>query len=444
MSENSPSRKHFIAFWLGQSLSLICSGLTAFSVNIWYYQNSKSLSMFGILLLVGILPAILCSPFAGVLADRVRCRTIVLVSDSIAGLSTVTMLALLYADQLSLMWVLIFNFVIAAAGTFQTIAYHSSVKLWVGEEFIQKANGMIQSAHAGSQLLVPILAGFLFVSIGIKGILVIDIISFFVAVAVLFFIRFPDKAIVVTDMGSKLSENARSFVSNMKEGIKVFFSIKEIMMMTAFVAMMNLLFGIVQVLFTPYMLTHHSESKLGMLMTIGGVGALVGSLALIYCRNLKHRSAIMVFAGVFSGLCLMSVGVTIDPILLGVAIFVFFVASQLIDILYHTNLQSKVPEAVLGRVYAVKNVVLLITGPIAYLATPKLIDWVFKPMTEQSDWAFIQNISANSSTMVPEISIAFLFVGGAVVLLCLFSLGGLILAALGNKRTVQDDKNGLV
>ena len=78
----------FIFVWLGQTISLIGSGLTSFALGVSIYQTNGSISQLSLIFLCAELPAILVAPLSGTIADRYNRRWVMIISDSGAGLST--------------------------------------------------------------------------------------------------------------------------------------------------------------------------------------------------------------------------------------------------------------------------------------------------------------------------------------------------------------------
>ena len=62
--------KKFLVLWAGELLSTIGSGLTAFGLGVYVYQQTHMASSTALIALLGLLPMILLGPVAGVLADR--------------------------------------------------------------------------------------------------------------------------------------------------------------------------------------------------------------------------------------------------------------------------------------------------------------------------------------------------------------------------------------
>lgn len=68
--------KKFMIIWMGELISNIGSGMTAFAVSIYVYQLTRSATLVSVAALLAFLPTILLSPIGGILADRYDRRLI--------------------------------------------------------------------------------------------------------------------------------------------------------------------------------------------------------------------------------------------------------------------------------------------------------------------------------------------------------------------------------
>lgn len=62
--------KKFLILWAGELISSIGSGLTAFGLGVYVYQQTHLASATALVSLLALLPTVLLGPVAGVLADR--------------------------------------------------------------------------------------------------------------------------------------------------------------------------------------------------------------------------------------------------------------------------------------------------------------------------------------------------------------------------------------
>ena len=138
----------FSTIWFGQLISTIGSGLTAFALGVWVYQREQSVTLFALTLLAATLPNVLLSPIAGALADRWNRRTVMILSDVGAGLSTLSIALLFFSGQLQTWHVYVAVAANAAFNSLQWPAYSAATTMLVPKEHLGRAGGMVQIGEA--------------------------------------------------------------------------------------------------------------------------------------------------------------------------------------------------------------------------------------------------------------------------------------------------------
>ena len=78
--------KKFITLWIGELISSIGSGMTAFAVSVYIYQLTGSATWVSVAALLAFMPTILLSPIGGILADRYDRRLMMILGDSLSVL----------------------------------------------------------------------------------------------------------------------------------------------------------------------------------------------------------------------------------------------------------------------------------------------------------------------------------------------------------------------
>lgn len=365
----------FILIWFGQLVSLIGSGLTGFALGIWVYQRTGSVTQFALISLCTTLPLILISPLAGTLVDRWNRRWAMLLSDSAAGLSTLAIALLLVAGRLE-----VWHIYLAAAwgsifSAFQWPAYAAATTLLVPKKHLGRASGMTQLGQAVAQLISPVLAGVLLVTIQLPGIILLDFATFLCALVTLLLVRFPDAkttAAPEAGKGSLLREAAYGWRYITARpglfGLLIFFTAS------------NFLLGFVVVLATPLVLSFASSVVLGTILSIGGMGMLVGSLVMSTWGGSQRRINIVFGFMLLSGLCIMAAGLRPSIPLFALATFLFFFGLPIINGSCQVIFQKKVEPLVQGRVFALNGAIAGASLPVAYAIAGPLADKVFEPL----------------------------------------------------------------
>jgi MFS family permease len=365
----------FLIVWLGQAVSLVGSGLTSFALGVWVFERTGSVTQFALIGLSAVLPRVVFSPLAGVVVDRWDRRRIMIVSDVGAGLSTLVVALLLAAARLEIWHIYLLTCVNAALGTVQWPAFAATTSLLVSKENLGRANGLVQFGQAASEILAPALAGVLVGVIGLEGVILIDVTTFFFAVMTLLLVRFPRPRGQVANMLQEVS-----FWQDLSFGWRYISARSGLLGLLVFVTAVNFLWGMVGALITPLVLSWTSSDVLGAIISIAGLGMLSGSLIMTAGGGPRRRINGVLNFELLSGLCFVLMG--LRPYFWLVAAGAFG-AHVTIALVYGSNQaiwQSKVEPRVQGRVFASQQMLARSVVPLAYLLAGPLADQVFDPL----------------------------------------------------------------
>jgi hypothetical protein len=162
------------------------------------------------------------------------------------------------------------------------------------------------------RVLVPI--------IQIPGILLIDIISFIVAFVTLLLSQVPHTKTVFNGM------TRTPLLQEIQYGWMYIAKRSGLLVMMAFFAVINFNIGLTQVLITPMVLNFANTQILGVILSIGGSGWLLGSLIMSVWGGTKSRMLLILSSEMILGLGILIMGLRPDPVLIAVANFVSFSA----------------------------------------------------------------------------------------------------------------------
>ena len=190
-SSAPPGMRTFLIIWIGQVISIVGSSLTNFGLGVWIFQETGDATPFALTVLFGSLPRVVLLPVAGSLADRWNRRWLMILADTGNALATLAIVLLLSFGSLEVWHIYVLSAIGSALGTFQQPAYQASITMLVPKRHLARANGLVQTADALGGILAPLLAGFLFVAIGLGGIVLIDFATYFFAVFALLLVRIP-------------------------------------------------------------------------------------------------------------------------------------------------------------------------------------------------------------------------------------------------------------
>ena len=349
-------RRDFTLVVLGQIISLFGNAILRFALPLYLLRQTGSPALFGAVGAAAFVPAVLCAPIGGVVADRVNKRNIMAVLDfSTAGLILAFTLLLSRAPLVPLMAACLM-LLYGIAGAYQP-AVQASIPLLVRPEQLTSANAVINMVQTLSALLGPVIGGVLFGAFGLRPILWVGMACFFLSAVMELFIRIPHSPRaaaggVLSTVRQDLGESWR-FVRREKP---VFLSVMLVLALFNLVLSAALVVGIpvavVQVL-------GMSDSRLGLTQGAMGLGGLFGGLltACLGARLPLRRGGSVLLA---AGLTAAGMGAVLLPGIpaglgwWGVTAmsFAVMVLSTMLVVVLSAAVQGQTPPELLGKVMA--------------------------------------------------------------------------------------------
>ncbi len=371
--ETPKDMKTFFIIWGGQLISMLGSGLTQFALGVWIYDQTKQATPFAITVLLGTIPRVVLLPIAGSIADRYNRRIIMIVADTFSALLTLAIFILLGAGGLQLWHIYLISMLGSILSAFQEPAYTASISMIVPKDKLGSANGMAQMGQAITSVLTPVMAGALFVFIGFNGIILIDFVTFFFAIAALLFVRIPQP--------ERTAEHKdKNIWQDMQFGWNFLYERKGLLGLLLYYAMVNFLLNWSAVLLIPMVLSSFTADVLGIIQTVMGVGMLAGSIIMSAWGGAKKRIPTAIGFITMGVIGLVIAGLQPNPWLIGAGVFILMFCVPLASGNSQVVFQTKVPREVQGRVFSVRSTISQSMMPLAFLTAGPLADKFFEPL----------------------------------------------------------------
>lgn len=372
--------KTFVTLWAGQMISSFGTAMTNYALMIWAYQQQGTATSITLLAVCSYLPSILFCFAAGSLADRWDKKKIMLISDSVAAIGTVTVLLLYSTGALALWHLYMINFILSFMNAFQNPAAYVAVSLITPQEQYARVSGMQAFSSSLVGILTPALATAFLAFGGLKAVLLFDLISFAVAfLSLLLFVRIPH-------MPAQQKAGQSSPLHAMTQGFGFLRAHRPILKIILFFSLINLLASMGGNGIMPVMIlsrTGGDQVALGSVSAAVGLGTLAGSLLVTAMKPQKRRTAV-IFAscGISFILCdfLWGVGRSVP-----VWVFAAFAGNLPLPFLganLTTIMRTKVPLQMQGRVFAARDTLQYITIPVGLYLGGILADHVFEPFMQ--------------------------------------------------------------
>jgi DHA3 family macrolide efflux protein-like MFS transporter len=428
----------FTIVWIGQVVSLLGTGMTRFALTIWAWEITGQATALALVGFFSFGPTVLLSPVAGALVDRWNRKLVMMLSDLAAGLMTSAVLLLYATGQLQIWHLYVTGALTGAFQAFQFPAYSAAVTTMLPKEQYARASGMLSLAEGAAGIFVPLAAGVLMGPIGVTGIMIIDIVTFVVAIGTLLAVHIPQPE--TTEAGR---EGRGSLWKESLYGFRYILDRPSLLGLQLVFLGVNLTVSFGFTVLAPMILawTGNDEIVLGSVQSAMGVGGLVGGLLLSVWGGPKRR-----VHGVLLGMALSNLlGMVVLGLGDGLAVWGIgaFFASFFIPIINGSNQaiwQAKVAPDVQGRVFATRRLIAQLSAPLATLAAGPLADYVFEPLMAPAG-----NLASVFGGLVgtgPGAGMALMFVIMGV-LGALVGLGGYAFRAVRDAEDILPDHDAV-
>ena len=365
----------FLIVWFGQLVSLTGSGLTSFALGVWVYQRTGSVTQFSLILLSAMLPCILISPVAGALVDRWNRRWCMIVSDSGAGITTAVLALLLATGSLEIWHIYLAVSLSSVFKAFQLPAYTASTSMLIPKKYLPRASCVVRSGEACAQLISPLLGGVLLGIVKLQGVILIDLVTFLFALTTLLLVRFPN-----TKTAAVSEDGKASIWQDIVYGWTYIAVRPGLLVLLILFALDNFVTGVVEVLLTPLVLTFASVTELGTIQSIGGVGMVLGSLAMTIWGGPRSLICGIFAFDLFAHMSILAFGLRTSLPLFAVLSFLLFFSIPIINGCCDAIFLRKVTPEVQGRVFATIKMISMSCIPLAYVVAGPLAERIFEPL----------------------------------------------------------------
>jgi MFS family permease len=368
--------RDFRLLWLGMTVSLLGDGIFLVALAWQAYELSKAPTALALVGVAMTVPHVVLLLVGGVASDRFDRRRVMMVADGVRAIALCAMGMLAVAGTLRLWHMLVIAAVFGAGTAFFGPAFDAVVPELVPEEELPQANSLDQFVRpAASRLIGPALAGWTIALLGNRAgpAFIVDAATFAFSVICLLAMRShpaerPDQP---TPIAHEIAEGFR-FVRS------------RVWLWGTFLAatLAYLIFWGPSEVLLPHIVKyelHESASDLGMILALGGVGAMASAIWMGN-RSMPRRSmTFMYLVWTVSTIAIAGYGLAQHAWQLMAACFVFNALESAGTIVWATTKQRLVPARLLGRVSSfdwfisigLVPVSFALTGPVAHLLGPR-------------------------------------------------------------------------
>jgi MFS family permease len=266
--------KNYRLFFAGQGVSLIGSWMTQIATVWLVYNLTHSAFMLGVVGFTSQIPNFLLAPFGGVLVDRFPGRRILIGTQILAMIQSLTLAALALSGVIQLWHILFLSLLQGLINAVDAPARQVFViDLVEKREDLASAIAINSTMFNGARLIGPAIGGLLIAQVGEAYCFLVDGLSYIAVIWALLAMKLPPKASVNTE-GNPWQK--------IKAGWSYAFRsppIRAILLLSALVSLMGMQYTALVPVVADTILQGNAQT-LGFLMAASGIGALFGGVYL--------------------------------------------------------------------------------------------------------------------------------------------------------------------
>lgn len=388
--------RNFRLFFAGHLLSMVGTWMQTTAMGWLVLELTDSALLLGLVTAAGSLPVLLFTLYAGVLADRVDKRRVIVAAQAAAAVLALVLAVLTGTGHVTVPLILALVFLLGTAGAFEIPTRQSFFVELVGQEDLTSAIALNSSAFSASRVVGPAFAGALLGSVGVAACFYLNAVSYLAVIAGLLAIRLPP---------FRVPERTASTLTNLREGFAFIRADRPVRTLVWTIAALSV-FGFPYAMLLPVFardVLHVGAPGLGWLLAASGSGALAGGITLSTLAGRVRRGrlvlgACLVFA-LLVGAFALSRSFALSLVLLAGAGFCMILTNASVNAL----LQSLVPDRLRGRVMSVYVFMFLGMAPLGSLQAGALARWFGAPAGLAAGAAALALVVAGVAWRVPEL-----------------------------------------
>ncbi|MDP3463771.1 MAG: MFS transporter [Bacteroidales bacterium] len=367
--------RNFRLFFYSGMASLIGTWIQNLALGWLVYRLTDSAFYLGLVGFAGQIPALFLSPIAGVYADRVNRRKMLIITQTIPMLLAFLLAGLVYTDQIHIGLLMVIVVINGVAISFDTPFRHAFLLEMIGDrKLLTNAVALNSTLVNTARFIGPTIGGFLIAFAGEAFCFLVNGISFTGVIIALMSMRVAK---------TKLVKPGGTILMQLREGVLYTYRFKPVRYMILLVITTSV-FGLPFQAFLPVfardVLAGNSQ-MLGLLTGAIGAGALTGAFYLATRRSLFGLPQLIRFTAFLFALGLMAFSLSEYPWLslsllyfTGFGMIVQFAATN-------TLLQTVVEEDKRGRVLSFYSMSFMGFTPLGSLLLGVLAEKITVPYT---------------------------------------------------------------
>jgi DHA3 family macrolide efflux protein-like MFS transporter len=371
-SESMPGWKKKVAvFLVGQTITTFGSLLVQYAL-LWHLTlTTKSGVVLALAAVFGFLPQAIVSIFAGVWADRVNRKLMIIVSDSTIALATLV-LAFFMLSGVDDLWLIFLVMAVRSVGAgIQMPAISALIPQIVPTDKLMRVNGINSSVQSSLLIIGPVAAAGIYSTFSLAAILFVDVVTAVIGLSLL-------ATIAVPTLSRAASDDKPSYFTDLREGLKYIFS-NDLVRWVMVIYSIVFLLVVAPSNLSPLMLVRTFGDDVWLLTILElsfGIGMVAGGALMAIFGSKADRLGMMVGTSILFGVLAVVMGFTTNLILFYTLFFLIGLAVPAFSTSSMTLLQETVEPERQGRVFGFVGIVMAVAMPIGMAVLGPLADIV--------------------------------------------------------------------
>lgn len=353
--------RNYRLFFGGQTASLIGTWVTRVATSWLVYRLTGSELLLGIVAFAGQTPLLVLAPFGGVLGDRWDRRRILVITQVLSALQSLTLAALAFSGRITVTHIIVLQVIQGVINAFDTPARQAFVVEMVeSSDDLPNAIALNSSMFNASRIIGPTIAGILIAAVGEAWCFLLDGISYIAVILSLLAMRF-----VVRERPHRETH----MIDELRAGFRYvagFAPVTALLLQVTLISVMGMPYAVLMPVIAAKVL-HGGPHTLGILMTASGAGALLSTIYLASRHTVIGLGKVIVVATTMLSAGLLAFSFS-NTLLISCAVLPLVGAGMMLQAAAaNTILQTIVEEKLRGRVMAFYAMAVLGTQPVGSL-----------------------------------------------------------------------------
>ncbi len=371
------AHRNYRLYFFGQAVSVTGTWMQSLAMSWLVLSLTSSPIALALVNVLQFAPTLILGLVAGVVADRVPKRALLVVTQSTNAIGSALIAILIWTDHIDLWHIYAIALLVGVSTSFDMPTRQAFVSDMVGREDLANAIALNSTLFNMGRLVGPALAGIVLGAFGVAICFAIDAFSYAAVIASLLMMRNLPKLSQVKN---------RNPIESLREGLSYVRATPVVGYLVVFAGMLGT-FGVNFNVWMPLLAKQDlgtGPGGFGLLMSSLGIGSLTGALTLAF-RSRNVNTNRLIVTGLILGAGELTLGIATG---LTTSLVIAMIVSAVVGFgltstmsMANTVVQSTAPDALRGRVMSVYVMVSAGASPLGALLAGAVAGWFGTPLS---------------------------------------------------------------